>query len=118
MKMKPHYGFILYRLIKQQKQNIKEIIQMIEWEKVLADSARDGTIKELHLRKLPLLKTTANWKNVELVGWVDHQMKYTHYQGGLVKVNGKLYFVQEKTIQALREFMTLKFPRRIVVIPD
>ena len=95
-----------------------ERLFMVEWEKVLADAARDGSIRELHLRKLPLLKTTTNWKKVELIGRIDHQMKYSYYKGGLVKLNGRLYFVQEKTIDALREFMDWKFPRRIVVIPE
>jgi uncharacterized protein YlzI (FlbEa/FlbD family) len=44
-------------------------------------------------------------------------MKHTYYKGGLVKLNGSLYFVQEKTIEALREFMDWKFPTRINVIP-
>jgi len=90
----------------------------MEWEKILVDSVKDGTIKELYLRKLPVLKTVDNWKRVELVGLVDHQMKYTHYKGGLVKVNGKLYFVQDKTIKALQEFVKLDFPRKIVVLKD
>ena len=88
----------------------------MEWERILADSVRDGQIRELYLRKLPMLKTTTNWKKVELVGWIDHQMKYTHYKGGLVKLNDKLYFVQEKTIRALQEFMDWNFPRKIKVI--
>jgi len=88
----------------------------MEWERILVDSVVDGTIKELYLRKLPLLKTVDNWKRVELVGSIDHQMKYTHYKGGLVKLNGKLYFVQDKTIKALQEFMKWDFPRKIIVV--
>ena len=90
----------------------------MEWEKILVDSVIDGTIKELYLRKLPVLRTVDNWKRVELIGWVDHQMKYTYYKGGLVKLNGKLYFVQDKTIKALEEFMQWNFPRKIVVLKD
>jgi hypothetical protein len=90
----------------------------MEWEKILVDSVKDGTIKELYLRKLPVLKTVDNWKRVELVGWVDHKMKYTYYKGGLVKLNGKLYFVEDKTIKALEEFMKWNFPRKIVVLKD
>ncbi len=88
----------------------------MEWERQLSDAVRNGQIKELYLRKLPILKTTSNWKKVELIGWVDHQMKYTHYKGGLVKLNDKLYFVQDKTIRALQEYMDWDFPRRVVVI--
>ncbi len=90
----------------------------MEWEKILADSVQNGVIKELHLRKLPVLKAVDNWKKVILVGWVDHQMKHTHYKGGLVKLNDKLYFVQEKTIKALQEFMDWSFPLKIKVIQD
>ena len=90
----------------------------MEWEKILADSVVDGTIKELYLRKLPVLKTVDNWKKVELVGLVDHQMKHTHYKGGLVKLNGRLYFIQEATIKALQAFMKMDFPTKITVIKD
>ena len=90
----------------------------MEWEKILVDSVKDGTIKELYLRKLPVLRTVDNWKRVELIGLVDHQMKYTYYKGGLVKLNGKLYFVQDKTIKALEEFMKWNFPKKIVVLKD
>ena len=90
----------------------------MEWEKILVDSVVNGTIKELYLRKLPVLKTVDNWKRVELVGWIDHQMKYTYYKGGLVKLNGRLYFVQDKTIKALQEFMKWDFPAKIVVLKD
>ncbi len=90
----------------------------MEWERILADAVKDGQIKELYLRKLPVLKTTTNWKKVELVGWIDHQMKYTHYKGGLIRLNSKLYFVQDKTIQALQQWMDWNFPRKIVVMKD
>jgi len=90
----------------------------MEWERILSEAVKDGQIKELHLAKLPVLKTTTNWKKVELVGWIDHQMKHSYYKGGLVKLNGKLYFVQDKTIRALQEFMDWDFPGKILVNKD
>ena len=90
----------------------------MEWESILADSVKDGKIRELHLRKLPVLKTTTNWKKVELIGWVDHQLKYTHYKGCLAKLNGKLYFVRENTIKALQEFIDWKVTKKIIVFKD
>ena len=87
----------------------------MEWEKLLTDSVVDGRIKELHLKKIPVLKTCNNWKEVEAVGWVDHQMKYTHYKGALVKLGGKIYFVPEKVINALSEYINWKFPLQIEV---
>ena len=90
----------------------------MEWEVILADAVKDGKIREIHLKKLPVLRTTTNWKKIESLGLIDHQMKYTHYRGGLVKLNGKLFFVQDKTIKALEEFMKWNFPRKIQVITD
>ncbi len=90
----------------------------MEWEKILVDSVKGGVIRELYLRKLPVLKTVDNWKKVEPVGWIDYQMKHSYYKGGLVKLNGKLYFVQEKTIKALQEFMEWNFPVKIKVTTD
>jgi hypothetical protein len=92
--------------------------RVMEWEKLLADSVIDGRIRELHLKKIPVLKTCNNWKDVQAIGWVDYRMKYSYYKGGLVKLNGKLYFVPEKVINALSEYINWKFPRRIDVIPD
>jgi len=90
----------------------------MEWERILADSVKDGCIRELHLSKLPVLKTTTNWKSVEMIGWVDHQLKYTHYKGCLAKLNNKLYFVRESTIKALSEFIEFNVRKKIQVIPD
>lgn len=88
----------------------------MEWQKVLADAVKDGTIRELHLSKIPQLKTCNNWREVEPIGLVDHKMKYSHYKGGLVKLNDKLYFVTDKTISAINEFIKLEFRHRINVV--
>jgi hypothetical protein len=88
----------------------------MEWQKYLADAVVDGKIKELYLKKIPVLKTCNNWRDVEPVGWVDHQMKYSHYKGALVKLNGRIYFVPEKVINALSEFIKWKLSRRIEVV--
>lgn len=90
----------------------------MDWQKILVDSVHDGKIRELHLRKIPQLKTCDNWREVEPIGWVDHKMKLSHYKGGLVTLNGKIYFVTERTINALSEYIKLKFPQIIEVITD
>jgi hypothetical protein len=90
----------------------------MEWESILADAVQDGKIRELYLSKLPVLKTTTNWKKVELIGWIDHQLKYTHYRGALVKLNNKLFFVRERTIQALQEYVKWKAKNIIEVLKD
>ncbi len=90
----------------------------MEWERLLADAVQNGKIRELHLRKIPQLKTCDNWREVEPIGWIDHVMKLSHYKGGLVKLHGRIYFVTERTINALSEFIKLKFPQIIDVVED
>ena len=90
----------------------------MEWESILSDSVNDGSIKELHLSKIPLLKTCNNWRDVEPIGSIDHEMKFVHYKGGLVRLNGKIYFVPDKTISVIRRFIKFKFPQSIKVIKD
>lgn len=90
----------------------------MQWESILSEAVKDGMIRELHLRKLPVLKTTNNWKEVEMVGWVDFQMKHAHYKGALAKLNGKLYFVREQTINALRGYINWKISSKIRVMPE
>ncbi|HPA72483.1 MAG TPA: hypothetical protein PKY31_09450 [Spirochaetota bacterium] len=90
----------------------------MEWEKILADAVQDGSIRELYLGKIPHLKTCNNWREVEPIGWVDHQMKLAHYKGGLVKLNDRIYFVKEQTINAISEFVKLSFKHTITVIKE
>ena len=90
---------------------------MLEWESILANAANDGTIRELHLSKIPVLKTTDNWNKVKVIGWVDHKLKHSHYKGVLVKLNDKLYFVKESTMEALKGYIKWKVSKKISVIP-
>ncbi len=53
-----------------------------------------------------------------MLGWVDHQLKYTHYRGALVKLNHKLFFVRESTIKALQQYMNWKVKNIIEVVKD
>ncbi len=90
----------------------------MEWEVILSDAVQNGKIRELYLGKIPVLKTTSNWKKVELLGWVDHQMKHSHYRGALVKLNNKIYFVKENTIKALQKYLSWKAKNVIEVVKD
>jgi hypothetical protein len=90
----------------------------MEWEKILASSVVNGTIKEINLKKIPVLKTCNNWREVEPLGWVDHPMQHSHYKGMLAKLNGKIYFVPDKIITALSEFITWNLSLQIRVIKD
>ncbi len=90
----------------------------MEWEKILADSVQDGSIRELHLTRVPTLKTVENWDNVMPIGLIDHRSKHAHYKGGLVKYQEKIYFISDIKIDSLAKWINWKFPTTIKVIPE
>lgn len=90
----------------------------MDWDTIIEDVVKDSEIRELYLKKVPVLKTCDNWKKVEPVGWIDHRTRLAYYKGGLVKLTGRMYFVSDKTIAALSEYITFKFRKRIQVISD
>ena len=87
----------------------------MEWERVLKDSVSEGTIKELHLRRVPVLKTCENWNDVEEMGLVDHKTKFAHYKGCLVKYGDRLFYVSEARMQALAPYRQWKNKRKLKV---
>ncbi len=88
----------------------------MEWERVLKDSVKENTIKELHLRHVPILKTAENWGDVDELGLIDHETKYAHYKGVLVKYGERLFYVPEARMQALAPFRPWKSKTKIKVI--
>ncbi|APH41302.1 Uncharacterized protein A9P81_1502 [Leptospira interrogans serovar Copenhageni/Icterohaemorrhagiae] len=87
----------------------------MEWEKVLRDSVKDNKIKELHLRKVPTLKTCDDWSKVREIGLIDHKSKYAHYKGGLVKYGDALFLVTDERLQAIAPYRKWEFKSKIKV---
>lgn len=87
----------------------------MEWERVLRDSVKEGTIRELHLRHVPVLKTCENWNDVVEIGLIDHRTKYAHYKGILVKYGERLFYVPEARMQALAPYRPWKTKVRLKV---
>jgi hypothetical protein len=87
----------------------------MDWDYVLRDAVKDNSIRELHLKKVPSLKTCDDWKKVAEVGLIDHKTKYAHYKGGLVKLGERLYFVDEKILDVIAPFRQWNFKNKIKV---
>ncbi|MEQ9362623.1 MAG: hypothetical protein RIF32_00185 [Leptospirales bacterium] len=87
----------------------------MQWEKILRDSVKEGTIRELHLRHVPVLKTAENWNDVKEIGAIDHRTKYAHYKGILVKYGERLFYVSEERMQALSPYRQWKVKGKIKV---
>jgi hypothetical protein len=90
----------------------------MEWDSILQNVVQDGSIRELYLKRIPVLINCDNWTKVEPVGWVDHKTNLAYYKGGIVKLKGRIYFVSDKTIDALAEFINIKFKTKINIVQD
>jgi len=88
----------------------------MQWEKILKDSVNDGTIRELHLRHVPVLKTCENWNDVKEIGSINHKTKYAHYNGLLAKYGDRLFYIPEERVQALAPFRNWKIKKKIKVV--
>jgi len=87
----------------------------MSWDFVLKDAIKDNAIRELHLKKVPTLKTCDDWTKVSEVGLIDHKTKYAHYKGAIVKLGEKVYFVDEKVLDAISPFRPWNFKQKIKV---
>ena len=76
----------------------------MNWEHILRDSVKDGEIRELHLRNLPVLKNCQNWNEVKEIGSINHKTKYAHYKGLLVRHGNSLYYLPREKVEALKPF--------------
>ncbi len=87
-------------------------------EEVLRNAVTDNKIKASHLSHLPQLKTCDNWSLATFVGRINYKFKYTTYDGGLVKLNGKLYYINQKQIQSISTFVKWNTSNVVEVIND
>lgn len=83
-----------------------------EW---IAYILKKGTLPVKRLTLLPVLKTCDNWDKVLLLGLVDHHTNLASYEGALVELDGRLYFVRRQTIAALKDARKWNFPRVVKI---
>lgn len=88
----------------------------MEWEKILSDSVEDGKIRELHLSKIPTLKSCENWDKVVPIGLVNHRTKHAYYKGALIRYNTKIYYISDQKIDSLSQWINWKFPTTLKVV--
>jgi hypothetical protein len=89
-----------------------------KWEEILRNCISDNKIKASHLQHIPQLKTCDNWSDAKFIGRVLHKFKYTVYDGGLVKLSGRIYYINSKQIQAVTTFIRWDTSNLIKVIED
>lgn len=90
----------------------------MELETLIERSLTDNEIRELHLYKLPILKTCDNWMAVKELGRVSFQGRHVNYSGALVKYGEKIYYVGDARIEALAPYRKWDMRKKIEVIKE
>lgn len=91
---------------------------MAEWESVLRNAAGGGTVLAAHLRKIPHLKTCDNWQDVTFLGRVSHTLPYAVYDGGLVRLADKIYYINSKQIDVVRRFARFRNLDKFITVVE
>ena len=89
---------------------------MLKWQDLLRDSVKNETIKSSTLRKIPQLKACPYWDRAVFLGTISHRVQFANYDGGLVKYDGRLYYVNRSQIEALSGFVHWDQRKHITVI--
>ncbi len=91
---------------------------MRKWQDMLSNAVNRESIKASNLRHIPQLKACPFWDRAEFLGRVTHKSQVVNYDGGLVKYEGRIYYVNRSQIEALRAFVRWDQRKTITVIPD
>jgi hypothetical protein len=90
----------------------------MEWQSILRDAANRGTIRLLELRKIPQLKTCDNWQEVVFLGRVRHTLPHAIYDGGLVKLGERIYYINARQIETVRRFARFRNLDRAISVVE
>ncbi len=91
---------------------------MQKWQDLLRNSVSRETIKASSLRKIPHLKACPFWDRAIFLGKISYRVPVANYEGGLVKYDGRIYFVNRSQIEALQSFVRWDLRKNISVIQD
>lgn len=91
---------------------------MTKWQDLLRDTVQKETIKASNLRHIPQLKSCPFWDRAVFLGTISYRTKVANYDGGLVKYDGRIYYVNRSQIEALQAFVRWNRRKTISVIQD
>jgi hypothetical protein len=83
--------------------------------KIITDATREKKISERILVGLRTLATCNNWKKVNPLGLIDHKTALVNYQGMLVELDKRAYFMRKETVEALKKELKWKVTQVIRV---
>ena len=90
----------------------------MKWQEILRNSVAGESVKASALRKIPHLKSCPYWDRATFLGSVSCQRKFANYDGGLVKYDNRIYYVNRSQIEALRAYVRWDLRKKVTVIQD
>jgi len=87
-------------------------------QEIFRNSASGETIKADTLRKIPQLKTCLYWDRATFLGCVSYRLQFANYDGGLVKYEDRVYYVNRSQIEALRPWTRWDLRKKVTVVQD
>ncbi len=88
----------------------------MKWQDVLRNSVSKESIKASNLRRIPQLKACPYWDRAIFLGTLTYKVQFANYDGGLVKYDGRIYYVNRSQIEALSTYVRWDMKKRITVI--
>jgi len=85
---------------------------------VPGNPSSNESIKSSTLRRMPQLKACPYWDRAVFLGRLVYKSQVASYDGGIVKYEGRLYYVNRSQIEALQAFVRWDQRKRISVIED
>lgn len=87
-------------------------------KEIFRNSASGETITADTLRKIPHLKTCLYWNRANFLGWVSCRLQFANYDGGLVKYENRIYYMNRSQIEALRHWTRWDLRKKVTVVQD
>lgn len=90
----------------------------MDWSQIMVRSLQEGSIRELHLYQMPVLKNVENWNQVKEIGKVDFHGKHCDYKGAIVQYGSNYFFLPNARIDALSVYRKWNFKKNIKVVTE
>jgi hypothetical protein len=91
---------------------------MPKWQDILRNSVSKEAIRASSLRRIPQLTDCPFWDRAVFLGRISFKMRVANYDGGLVKYDGRIYYVNRSQIEALQSFVHWDLRKTITVMDD
>jgi len=90
----------------------------MDWSHLMVRALEEGTIRELHLYQIPVLKNVENWNQVKEIGKVEFRGKHSDYRGGIVQYGQTFFFVPNARLDALSVYRKWNFKKNLKVVTE